>query len=55
MNAFYFAFIAEQAGGMASSGTERILDIKPKNIHQRTPFMVGSRREMEALSNGQQK
>jgi fructose-1,6-bisphosphatase I len=49
------AFIAEQAGGMASSGTERILDIKPKNIHQRTPFMVGSRREMEALSDGQQK
>jgi len=49
------AFIAEQAGGMASSGTERILDIKPKNIHQRTPFMVGSRREMEALADGQEK
>ena len=45
------AFIAEQAGGMASNGTERILDIKPRNIHQRTPFMVGSRREMEALIN----
>jgi fructose-1,6-bisphosphatase I len=49
------AFIAEQAGGMASSGTERILDIKPKNIHQRTPFMVGSKREMQALADGQQK
>ena len=49
------AFIAEQAGGMASSGTQRILDIKPKNIHQRTPFMVGSRREMEALNDGQEK
>ena len=49
------AFIAEQAGGMASSGTERILDIKPKNIHQRTSFMVGSRREMEALADGRHK
>ena len=49
------AFIAEQAGGMASSGTERILDIRPQNIHQRTPFMVGSRREMEALVERNQK
>ena len=40
---------------MASSGTGRILDIKPKNIHQRTPFVVGSRREMEALIHGQEK
>ena len=43
------AFLAEQAGGMASSGTGRILDIKPEGIHQRTPFMVGSAREMELL------
>ena len=43
------AFIAEQAGGMATNGKERILDIKPTTIHQRTPFMVGSRREMESL------
>jgi fructose-1,6-bisphosphatase I len=49
------AFIAEQAGGIATSGTHRILDIKPTNIHQRTPFMVGSRREMEALGDGQNK
>ena len=49
------AFIAEQAGGMASNGSERILDIKPKNIHQRTPFIVGSKREMEALADGHQK
>jgi len=45
------AFIAEQASGMASSGKGRILDIKPEGIHQRTPFMVGSKREMEALIN----
>jgi fructose-1,6-bisphosphatase I len=41
------AFIAEQAGGGASSGTGRIMDIKPTGIHQRTPFIVGSRHEME--------
>jgi fructose-1,6-bisphosphatase I len=46
------AFIAEEAGGMASSGSGRILDIKPEGIHQRTPFMVGSRREMEAFAAG---
>jgi fructose-1,6-bisphosphatase I len=46
------AFIAEQAGGLATSGTtsngmERILDVEPKSIHQRTPLVVGSRGELE--------
>ena len=36
-------------------GKLRILDIKPTNIHQRTPFIVGSRREMEAFRDGEQK
>ena len=49
------AFIAEQAGGMASSGQGRILDIKPEGIHQRTPLIVGSKREMEELLNGRSK
>lgn len=44
------SFIAEQAGGMATTGTDRILEIQPAKIHQRTPFCVGSRREMEALA-----
>jgi fructose-1,6-bisphosphatase I len=44
------AFIAEQAGGMAIGHGNRILDIEPEGIHQRTPFMVGSKREMEALA-----
>ncbi len=44
------AFIAEQAGGMAIGGSGRILDIEPEAIHQRTPFIVGSRREVEALA-----
>ena len=49
------AFIAEQADGMASTGKGRILDIKPHGIHQRTPFVVGSKREVEALLYGQDK
>jgi fructose-1,6-bisphosphatase I len=43
------AFIAEQAGGLAVNGPTRILDLQPTEIHQRTPFIVGSRREVEAL------
>ena len=41
------AMIAEQAGGIALNGTERILDIEPKKVHQRTPFVVGSQHEMK--------
>lgn len=37
------AFIAEQAGGAASSGTARTLDQVPASLHQRVPFYVGSR------------
>lgn len=36
------AFIAEQAGGVARSEDQRILDIEPEAIHQRVPFYVGS-------------
>jgi fructose-1,6-bisphosphatase I len=36
------AFIAEQAGGMATNGDIRILEIKPDSIHQRVPFYTGS-------------
>ena len=41
------AFIAEQAGGMATNGHTRILDIEPTTIHQRTPLVVGSQVEMQ--------
>jgi len=37
------AFLAEQAGGSASDGYQRILEISPKDLHQRTPFYVGSK------------
>ncbi|TQD36927.1 class 1 fructose-bisphosphatase [Haloflavibacter putidus] len=36
------AFLAEQAGGVASDGFNRIMDIEPKELHQRTPFFCGS-------------
>jgi fructose-1,6-bisphosphatase I len=41
------AFLAEQAGGSASDGYGRILEIKPKDLHQRTPFYVGSKNMVE--------
>jgi fructose-1,6-bisphosphatase I len=44
------ALIAEQAGGIATSGDEPILDIIPKGIHQRTPLVIGGRSEVEAFS-----
>ncbi len=36
------SFIVEQAGGKATDGIKRILDIEPTSIHQRTPFFIGS-------------
>ncbi|GAA0496329.1 class 1 fructose-bisphosphatase [Tatumella terrea] len=36
------AFLAEQAGGKASDGANRILELKPQTIHQRSPFFVGN-------------
>ncbi len=36
------AFIIEEAGGRASSGFKRILDLQPKSLHERTPLFVGS-------------
>jgi fructose-1,6-bisphosphatase I len=41
------AFIAEQANGKASDGYKRILDIKPTALHERVPFICGSRKMVE--------
>jgi len=41
------AFIAEQAGGLATTGRERILTIEPYRLHQRVPFFVGSKQMVE--------
>jgi len=42
------AFIVEQAGGAASDGHSRILEIQPTELHQRTPLFIGSRTDVEA-------
>jgi len=39
--------IAEQAGGFATNGEKRILEIDPQKVHQRTPLVVGSQHEMD--------
>jgi fructose-1,6-bisphosphatase I len=44
-----FAFIVEKAGGKATNGEMRILDIQPTSLHQRTPFFIGSKGMMEEL------
>lgn len=41
------AFIVEQAGGMATDGSRRILEIQPEELHQRVPFFIGSPRMVE--------
>ena len=40
-------YVVEQAGGAAYSASERILDIEPQARHQRTPLILGNRREVE--------
>ena len=41
-------FVAEQAGGAASTGYERILDVLPKELHQRTPLILGNKDVVES-------
>jgi fructose-1,6-bisphosphatase I len=43
------AFIIEQAGGLATDGTQRILSIQPTELHQRVGFIVGSKQMVEKL------
>jgi fructose-1,6-bisphosphatase I len=40
------AMIVEQAGGAATTGRERILDIQPTSLHQRVPVILGSKNEV---------
>jgi fructose-1,6-bisphosphatase I len=40
------AFIVEQAGGAATDGVSRILDIEPTDLHQRTPLFIGSKSDV---------
>jgi len=43
------AFIAEQAGGLATDGKQRIMDIQPESFHQRTPLFIGSPKMVEEV------
>jgi fructose-1,6-bisphosphatase I len=43
------AFIVEQAGGLASTGEGRVLEIEPEGIHQRCPVIFGSRNEVNHM------
>lgn len=47
--AFPMAYLTEQAGGMATTGTKRILDIHPTEIHARCPVFLGSKEDVKDL------
>ncbi len=44
------AMIVEQAGGAATTGRERILDVQPEKLHQRVPVFLGSKNEVERVT-----
>jgi len=44
------SFIVEQAGGAASTGHQRIMDVLPELLHQRIPVIMGSKNEVERLT-----
>lgn len=43
------SFIIEQAAGVSSTGTQRIMDLQPESIHQRVPVFLGSKNEVERV------
>jgi fructose-1,6-bisphosphatase I len=45
------AFIVEQAGGAATTGRERILDLQPTELHQRVPVILGAKNEVERVTS----
>jgi fructose-1,6-bisphosphatase I len=45
------AFIVEVAGGKAMNGKQRILEVQPTSLHQRTPMFIGSKAMMEELAS----
>jgi fructose-1,6-bisphosphatase I len=44
------AFLVEQAGGVATNGRERILDLRPSKLHQRVSVMLGSKNEVDLVT-----
>jgi fructose-1,6-bisphosphatase len=43
------AMLVEQAGGLATTGSQRVLDLAPTDLHQRVPLILGSRKEVERI------
>ena len=43
------SFVIEQAGAQSTTGTERIMDLQPDNLHQRCPVIMGSKNEVERV------
>jgi fructose-1,6-bisphosphatase I len=44
------SMLVEQAGGMATNGRERILDVQPRKLHERVSVILGSRNEVERVT-----
>ena len=44
-----FAFIFEAAGGKASTGARRVLDIVPTDLHMRVPLIIGSKEDVDTF------
>ncbi|WFD41683.1 fructose-bisphosphatase [Malassezia psittaci] len=47
--AFPMAFLCEQAGGLATTGEKRVLDVEPTSIHERCPVFLGSKDDVQDL------
>ena len=43
------SFLVEQAGGRATTGSQRLLEVKPELLHQRIPLILGSRNEVQRI------
>jgi fructose-1,6-bisphosphatase I len=43
------SWIVEQAGGRATTGRDRVLDVVPASLHQKSPFICGSRDEVDRV------
>ena len=43
------SFIMEQAGGLSTTGTQRVMEISPEAVHQRVPIIMGSRNDVQEV------
>lgn len=43
------SFIMEQAGGLSTTGTQRVMEIAPTQVHQRVPVIMGSKNDVQEI------